>query len=107
MRFFAPIPLDIQGDRQGARILYAGTRLEARITSPGFVEIDLPGWPPRLFNFATMSASAVRAEMVDAGAFWLGMVAGGVLFVDEAPTGEDFALAWDKHRRLWLEANAA
>jgi hypothetical protein len=100
-----PVHLDIQGDITGARILYPGWWIVFRMLAPGIVGVDLPGVPTRVFDFSNRSAPALRAEVVEAGDLWLSTF-GGCSFLGAPPTGEDFGLAWDRHRRLWLEANA-
>lgn len=98
-----PVPLDIVGDKKGARILFRGTVFEARSVGSFSVEVEATGVGVR--RWMTMDLAALRDHLRRGAELWL---QGTLRVIDlgKGPTGEDFAQAWDRHRRLWSAANA-
>lgn len=97
------MPLDIESDKKCARIVYSGKVFEARSAGPFAVEVDATGIGSR--RWMTMDLEAMRDHLRRGADLWLKTEI-GVVDLGLGPTGEDFAKAWDRHRRLWAADNA-
>lgn len=113
--FPRPVPLDIVADGKGARITFADTRFEARIVADRAgpeVEIEATGiGTHRLGYLFFFDLEALRADLALGAELWLNALESRTLGLyfgkGDAPSGAHFVAAWDRHRRLWMEAHGS